>query len=165
MGIAATVAPFSGSGSTRLNNYTLVGNVNYRQPVNASIWLQPTAGFQYTRSDYAADAAQFALDDGYLLRLQGGVRAGVDTVWRGTPVTASVTTLIYDNVKISGGSVPSLAGNNPLILNDEGKLRRQAGVAVNFQHATGLSSFLQGEVRGGQDLIAAGGRAGLRMAW
>jgi hypothetical protein len=165
LGIAAAVAPFSGNGSTGLTNYTFGGNVNYRLPINASVWLQPTAGFQYTRSDYAADAAQFALDDGYLLRLQGGVRAGMDGVWGGTPVTTSFTALIYDNVRVRGGFVPSLAGNNPLILNDEGKLRGQAGVAVNFQHANGVSSFLQGEVRGGQDLIAAGGRAGLRIAW
>lgn len=165
LGIATFTAPFSSSGSTRLISYTTTGNLNYKVPLSASFWLQPTVGVQYTRSDYASDAAQLGLDDGYLVRLQGGARLGMETAWNQTPLTATFTGLLYDNVKIKGGLLQSGLLGNPLILNDEGKIRAQGTVALNFQHGNGISSFLLGEVRGGQDLFGAGGKAGARFTW
>jgi len=78
VGFPATTVPFSGSGTTRLNNYTTSGNVNYRIPFPAggNVWVELTTGFQYTRSDYASDAAMLGLADGSLLRLLGGRGSG-----------------------------------------------------------------------------------------
>lgn len=166
LGIVTTMVPFAGSGSTKLNNYTTSGNLNYKMAISPSVWLQPTAGFQYVSANYGANAAQLGLDDGRLVRLQGGVRVGFDTVWNQTPVTASVTGLMYDNVQVKGGFIQNgVVPGNPLILNDEGKLRAQGTLALNFQHGNGVSSFVLGEVRGGEDLFGAAGRGGVRVAW
>jgi hypothetical protein len=163
LGIAAATVPFSGSGSTRLNNYTTSGNVNYRIPMSVSTWVEPTAGFQYTRSDYASDAANLGLADGSLLRLQAGARFGVESVWDRTRVTTVLTGLLYDNVVVNGGAIQN--GGNPLILNDEGKLRAVGILALNFSHGNGVSSFIQGDIQGGEDLFGVGGKAGVRVAW
>jgi hypothetical protein len=160
------MVPFSSSGSTRLTNYTTAGNLNYKLPISSSMWIQPTVGFQYVNAQYAADAALLGLDNGYLVRLQGGARLGMETIWNGTPVTTSITGILYDNVRVRGGLIQSgLAGANPLILNDEGKLRAQGTVALNVQHGNGISSFLLGEVRGGEDLFGVAGKAGARFVW
>ena len=36
---------------------------------------------------------------------------------------------------------------------------------MNFDFGQGISSFIQGEVRGGQGLFGAGGKAGVRVQW
>ena len=46
-----TQSAFSGSGSTKLNNYTTTGNLNYRIPLSAISWIEPTTGVQFTQSD------------------------------------------------------------------------------------------------------------------
>jgi hypothetical protein len=167
LGIVATMVPFASSASTSLVSYTTTGNVNYRVPLTSSIWLQPTAGFQYIRTNYASDAAQLGLDDGYLVRLQGGMRVGLESIWGYTPVTTTFTGLLYDNVIVQGGVVQNglVVGANPLIFNDMGLLRGQGTLAFNFLHGNGLSSFLLGEVRGGKDLFGAAAKAGARIVW
>jgi hypothetical protein len=157
-------ATFSNNGTTRLNNYSAGGNVNYRWPAAANIWVEPTAGFQYTRSDYAANAGVAGLADGSLLRLQGGARLGIESSWNTVRMTTVVTALLYDNVSVSGGLIQTSPAN-PVILSDQGKLRAQGILALNFQHGNGISSFLQGDIRGGDALIGAGGKAGVRMVW
>jgi hypothetical protein len=163
LGIAAATVPFSGSGSTRLNNYTTSGNVNYRVPAGRNFWIEPTAGFQYTRSDYGSDAALLGLADGSLLRLQAGARFGVESSWDAVRMTTVLTGLVYDNVVVSGGAIQN--GGNPLVLSDEGKLRAQGILALNFYHGSRVSSFLQADVQGGDGFFGAGGKTGLRVVW
>jgi hypothetical protein len=164
-GFPPTTVPFSGTGATRLNNYTTSGNVNYRFPLptGANLWIEPTTGFQYTRSDYAADADQLGLVDGSLLRLQAGARFGVESSWNGVRMTTVFTGLMYDNVAVIGGVLQG--GGNPLVLADEGKLNVEGIVTLNFYHGNGVSSFVQADVQGGEGLFGAGGKAGLRVAW
>ena len=163
LGIVAATVPFSGSGSTRLNNYTTSGNVNYRIPATRNIWVEPTAGFQYTRSDYASDAALLGLADGSLLRLQAGARLGVESAWDRMRMTTVLTGLLYDNVAVNGGAIQN--GGNPVVLSDEGKLRAEGILALNFYHGSGLSSFVQVDVQGGEGFFGAGGKTGVRVVW
>jgi Autotransporter beta-domain len=163
VGFPPTTVPFSGSGTTRLNNYTTSGNVNYRFPAGANVWVEPTTGFQYTRSDFASDAALLGLADGSLLRVQGGARFGVESSWNAIRMTTVVTGLLYDDVSVTGGVLQS--GGNPLILSDEGKLRAEGILALNFYHGNSVTSFLQVDVQGGEGLFGAGGKMGLRVAW
>jgi hypothetical protein len=123
----------------------------------------PTTGLQYTRSDYSSDAAQLGLADGSLLRVQGGARFGVDSSWNAIRMTTVVTGLLYDDVSVTGGMLESAA--NPLILSDKGKLRVEGIITLNFYHGNGVTSFLQIDVQGGEGLIGAGGKMGLRVAW
>jgi hypothetical protein len=162
-GFAPTQALFSGSGTSQLNNYTTAGNVNYRIPTSAITWIEPTGGFQYVVSRYAAGADQFGLADGELLRLQGGARFGVESIWNGVRVTTVATGLLYDDILVHGGQLATAP--NPLILSTQGKLRAEGILTLNVYHGNGVNSFVQADLRGGEGLFGAAGKAGARFVW
>jgi hypothetical protein len=162
-GFPPTQALFSGSGTTRLNNYTTAGNVNYRIPTGAVTWIEPTGGFQYVMSRYASGADQFGLADGELLRLQGGARFGFESFWYGVRVTTVATGLLYDDVLVTGGQLATAP--NPLILSEQGKLRAEGILTLNVYHGNGLNSFVQADLRGGEGLFGATGKVGARFVW
>jgi hypothetical protein len=164
--VPATQFPFAGSGSTRLNNYTTSGNVNYRIPLSTVSWIEPTTGFQFTQSDYDASAAALGLTNGHLVKVQGGARYGVEYYWGSAKLTTTLTGLAYDDVNITGGFIQNVAfGTNGLLINDEGLLRGQGILAFNLACANGVSLYAQGDVRGGKDLFGAGGKGGIRVTW
>jgi hypothetical protein len=81
-------------------------------------------------------------------------------------VTTVLTGLLYENVTVTGGALQNdTFGTGPLIISDEGKLRLQGIFALNFNYGNGLTSFVQADIRGGEDLFGAGGKAGVRMVW
>jgi len=129
-------------------------------------WLEPTAGFRFTYSDYDSRAAALGLKNGDDLLLLGGLRVGTDFLWGTVHVTPTVTGLAYDDVLITG-QVVSGGGFavTPVIPLDAGKVRGEGIFAVNLDYGTGLSAFALADVRGGQNLFAAGGRAGIRYQW
>jgi hypothetical protein len=158
-----TTVPFSGSGSTQLNDYTATGNVNYRVPTGAANWVEPTAGFEYTISRYAAGADQFGLAYGSQFRLQSGARLGFEGAWNGLGISIVGTGLLYDDVLVSGGVLPSAP--NPQILADQGLLRAEGILTLNVDHGNGVTSFVQADVEGGKGLFGAGAKVGVRVAW
>jgi len=162
-GFSPTSVPFSGSGSTRLDVYTASGNVNYRIPIAWNFWVEPTAGFAYSISNFASGADQLGLADGSVLRLQGGDRVGFDGVWNGMRVTTVLTGLLYDDVLVTGGVLANAA--NPLIVADQGKLRAEGILAFNLYQGNGVSYLVLGDIQGGEGLFAVGGKAGVRVAW
>ena len=44
-------------------------------------------------------------------------------------------------------------------------MRGEGILVLNFDFGNGFSSFILGEVRGGQNLLGAGGKGGLRFQW
>jgi hypothetical protein len=162
-GFPPTTVPFSNSGSTSVNNYITIGNVNYRFPLSRNVWTEPTAGIEYVRSNYASDAELLGLADGSLLRLQAGERFGVDSSWDAVRMTTVLTGLLYDNVVVSGSALQNAP--NPLILADQGKLRAEGILTLNFYRGTNLSYLLQANLWGGEGLFAVGGMMGLRIAF
>jgi len=166
--LAPATVPFSGSGSTDLTNVTVAANLNYRFPVSTAFWIEPTVGVQYVSTNYDGDAAFLGLDDGHVLRIQGGARFGFSVYEAGaTRITATLTTLAYSNVEVSGGFIAGAGFGASELLGraDEGKVRGQAIAALNIELGNGLSSFVQADVRGGDDLVGYGGRIGLRYEW
>lgn len=163
---AAFTVPFVGAGNTHLNQFNLSDNINYRFNVLPNGWVEPTAGIQYTNSSYGGNAALLGLKNGYLVRLQGGARFGFETFLGTSRMTATLTGLLYDDVVVHGdfiqGGAFGVASN---ALKDEGKLRAEGIVALNLDLGNGVSTFVEGEVRGGQGLFGAGGKAGLRVQW
>lgn len=159
---------FNNAGAARadLTQISAIGNVGYRFRLTDSLWWEPTAGYQYTRSYYDGGAAVMGLKDGDLVRVQGGARIGHDMNWGTTRIVTSLTGLAYENVQINGGFIQSGAfGSNTLALNDQGKLRGQGILTVSVDTGTGLSGFVQGDVRGGDRYFGAGVRGGLRYTW
>jgi hypothetical protein len=165
--IPIAFSTFSASGSTQLINYNSFGNINYRFRFSPQYWIEPTAGYIYTATHYDAGAAFLGLADGHLLRVQGGARFGIESTWNQVRVTTVLTGLAYDDVIVSGGVVQNGAfgTSNALLLAGEGKVRGQGILAFNFDFGTGLSSYVLAEVRGGEGLIGAGGKAGVRYQW
>ncbi len=164
----SSIVPFSGNGSVNLVNATVAGNLNYRFPISPSFWIEPTVGSQYTLTSYGSDAVLLGLADGSLVRVQGGARVGMP-VWLNarTLMTTTLTGLAYSDVLVSGGFIPGagFAAGNILAQADQGQVRGRGVVAVNLDYGNGISSFIQGEARGGQGLLGAGGKAGVRIVW
>jgi hypothetical protein len=158
--------PFYSTGHTTLNQLTASENLNYKFLLSNAFWIEPTAGIQYTLSSYGGGATALGLKDGYLVRLQGGARLGVDTYLGQTRVTTTLTGLVYDDAVVHGDFIQGGAfGVTSNALKDQGKIRGDGILAVNFDLGNGVSTFVQGEVRGGQGLFGAGGKAGLRVQW
>jgi hypothetical protein len=166
LGVNAGTVQQSGSGSTNLNNYVVAGNLNYRLWQVYAWWIEPTAGFRYIDSAYDSSAAALGLANGHDWRVQGGLRFGTDFYWGATHVTPTLTGLVYDDVEVTGGVVTGgIFPLTPIIPSDQGKVRGQGIFNVNFDYGNGVSAFVQGDVRGGSDLLGGGGRAGIRYQW
>lgn len=160
--------PFAGSGSTSLLNATVAANLNYRFDLYPNFWVEPTVGAQYTNTSYGPGAAAIGLDDGTLVMVQGGARFGTATpIDNHILMTTTLTGLAYDDVVVRGGFIPGAGygGNNILAQADRGQVRGRGVLALNFDFGQGIKSFVQGEVRGGQGLFGAGGKAGVRVEW
>ncbi|MGH6837848.1 MAG: autotransporter outer membrane beta-barrel domain-containing protein [Methylocella sp.] len=159
---------FSGGGSVNLLNATVAANLNYRFDLYPNFWLEPTVGAQYTNSSYGSGAADLGLADGNLVMVQGGARLGNSTFINDRVLmTTTLTGLAYDDVLVAGGFIPVslFNGVNLLAQADQGFVRGRGILALNLDYGNGISSFVQGEVRGGAHLFGAGGRAGVRVVW
>lgn len=154
----------TGSASVDQTNFIIAGNLNYRVPLSATHWWEPTAGFRYTNVSFGSNAAVLGLDDGSVFRLQGGVRFGWEQYWSTSRVVTTLTGLLYSDVSVDG-LVLNTGGfvGNAVLPSDEGKVRVQGILAFNFDHGTNITSFVAVDVRGGEDLIGAGGRVGFRV--
>jgi hypothetical protein len=164
----AFIVQFSGSGSTNLIAATVADNLNYRFNIYPNFWIEPTVGAQYTNTSYGGGGANLGLADGTLVMVQGGARFGTNfLLCDGVRTTAILTGLAYDDVLVAGGFIPGAGfeGNNILAQADQGRVRGRGVLAFNFDFGQGLSSFVQGEARGGQGLFGAGGKAGVRVQW
>ena len=82
-------------------------------------------------------------------------------------MTTTLTGLAYNDVVVQGGFVPVFAsqGNNLLVQADQGLMRGQGILALNFDFGNGWSSLVQGDVYGGAHLFGVGGKAGIRYQW
>ena len=156
----------TGAGSANVTNFVAASNYQYRFPMSATVWLEPTVGYRYTNSNYDSGAAALGLQDGYDWRVQGGARLGIESFWNSVHVTTTITGLAYSDVKIVGGPITSGAGGafaGTVLPSDEGKVRGEGIFTSNFDFGRGFSTFVQGEVRGGSGLIGGGGRIGARL--
>ncbi len=152
----------SGMAEVPLTNKIIAGNLSARIPT--PIWVEPTAGFRYTRVIYGEGAADLGLGSGHIWRLQGGARFGADfDVW-GVRVAPVLTQLAYSDVEITTKAI-LLLDTVDRTLSEEGKVRGQTIAALNVGFSPNLSGFLQGDLRYGRDMHARGGKVGVRLQW
>ncbi|ACK51311.1 conserved hypothetical protein [Methylocella silvestris BL2] len=158
---------FSGQGSASLLNSTVAGNLNYRFDVYPNFWFEPTVGAQFTALGYGGGAAALGLENGNQVMVQGGARVGTASVFDKVIIKTTLTGLAYSDVAVNGGFIPgaSFNGNNILADADRGQVRGRGILAFNLDFGQGLTSFVLGDVHGGQGLFGAGGRAGIRYQW
>jgi len=158
----------SGTAGVGLTNYSLASDFQYRFPISLGWWWEPTGGFRYINSQYGNGAAALGLEDGYVWRVQGGLRLGTDQMWNSVRVTTTLTGLAYSDVVvhgvvISGGSIGGTFFGNTLLPSDQGLVRGQGIWRSNFDFGNGRSLFVQADVRGGEGLFGAGARLGGRI--
>lgn len=165
------------TGGASVNNYTIAGSMAYRHELGGNRWFEPTAGFQYTITDYGSDqftvsgganGGRLGLEDGTVLRLLAGARVGQSGILEnGGILTVAAGAFLYSDVSITGFAfTPSNPGiEDPVLVTDEGKLRAMGQVITTIDYANGWSWWLSGEVRGGEDYFGATGRTGARLNW
>ncbi|RUP11239.1 hypothetical protein [Hyphomicrobium sp.] len=179
------------TGSASVNNYTIAADAAYRYDVSPSTWYEPIFSIRYTITDYGDDPThltslssnplnnvfgppgRLGLEDGTVLRLQAGIRRGQQGVLPdGGLWTVVGGAFIYSDVAITGFKYSLPASDTPgtvfgtnVFPVDEGKVRGLGQILTTFDYANGWSYLLMGEVRGGEDLIGVGGRAGARYRW
>lgn len=172
--------------SANITNFTAAANIQRRFQLTDRAWWEPTAGFRYSYTDLSSVRASIAstqliagdafagapngdflspLRDGEALRLQVGARIGrTDEVRQGVLWTNIVTGLLYSDVHVEGFSVSSTGGSPAA--DDEGKLRALGQYETRITDVkSGVTYFGEVQVRGGEDLLGVGGRAGVRVEW
>ena len=164
-------SPFKVIPSFGLTNYTAALNLNEKIQFTGW-WMEPTLGVLDTRSIWNSTGHDvIGLTDGNDFRIQAGSRFGTSFDWGRASVEATLATLAYDDVSITGGTlVTAVAGVGPLVTvpTDQGKIFGQVIGKLNFDWSKdikGLSSYVEGEVRGRSGVFGTAARVGVRYSW
>ena len=160
-----TVFATAGTNSVDLVNYSVAANINYRFPLAFGWFVEPTAGVLYTRTDYDDAALAIGLSDSSATRLQGGVRVGSYWQMSYINVFTALTGLAYETVAFSGGATIQNGFAGTTVPTDKGKVFGQFILTNIFDLGGGFSLQADADVRFRQDVLAVGGRGGLRYQW
>jgi hypothetical protein len=151
-----------------MDSHAFVANFNYRFqmgrwfPQLDKWWVEPTVGLIKTNLYWAADAKALGFLDAREVRLQGGARAGTSFRWNNILVEPTVGAIAYSPVDIQGGTLATVVAGLPTAPTDLGKVFGQFTGKLNFIWTSYLSSYVEGEVRGRDDVLGAAGRLGAR---
>jgi outer membrane autotransporter protein len=153
--------------TANLQNYNFTTNVGYRIPLDNNFYVEPTAGLEYVSTSFDRQtrltSTTLPLRDGDALRGRIGARVGTEWVQNDIRIEPSLTGYVY-SVLTENNSLGAFNGISGVTgLREEGRVRGEIQASVNFFNLkTGLSGFIRGDFRVGDDLIGGGGRAGVR---
>jgi outer membrane autotransporter protein len=155
--------------TAHLTNYEVVSKIGYKIDMPDKFYVEPTGGLEWVRTVFdhptALTATTVPLDNGEALRARVGARFGTEWITNNVRVEPSVAVFAYDDVHVSHAAL-SVGAAGIVLPTDQGKVRGEVQAAVNFFNLqTGLSGFVRGDTRFGEDLFAAGARAGVRYQW
>jgi len=139
------------------DSYTTSANVQYKYDVTPNWWFEPTVGASYTQSDLNV----IGFEDGHTTRLQGGARFGTEWTHGTVKVQPTLTGIAYSDVILvaphpPGAAVPGI---------EEGKLFGKGSLKINFVWTDKFSTFVEGEVRGSDDIFGVAGRFSARYTF
>jgi outer membrane autotransporter protein len=146
-----------------LTNYTTAADLNYKIDLNSHWWVEPTVGVSDVVTDWNSAGSALGLTNGNDVRLQGGVRFGTSNTWNNIPVAWTVGAYAYDDVQITGTTLANVVA--PLVPSTEGLLFGKLTSKLNFDLGRGLSTSVEAEIRGTNDIFGAAGRVGIRYQW
>src|SRR5262249_35589774 len=155
----------SGSASVDVTNITVGGNVNYRIPLSATHWWEPTGGFRVFHSSFGSNAALLGLTNGDAIRVQSGIRFGWEQYMGSGIWQTTLPGLAYSDVSVTGLVLNTnhFAGSS-ILPSDEGKLRGMGIFTTSYDNRSGTILYGQVDVRGGDHLLGVGGRLGARIS-
>jgi hypothetical protein len=146
-----------------LTNYTTAFNLNKKIEMPGNWWIEPTAGFSDTATQWNSAAAALGLTNGDDWRVRGGARFGWSGGYNNIPMEFTVGAYAYDDVSITGGTLAFVV--TPLVPTDQGLVFGQLVSKASFDWGKGLSSYVEAEIRGRSDIFGAAGRVGARYQW
>jgi hypothetical protein len=149
------------NGSIDVTNAGISGNVQYKNKFGAS-FLEPTAGFSFTRTMFGDNAALMGLQDGSTLRLQAGARFGAAFTANGISFEPTLALLAYSNVIADGTTVATVPVPVPVTPTDQGLVRGEVDPELNLDFNNGYSAYIRGSVRFGSELVGGSAKVGLR---
>jgi hypothetical protein len=147
--------------SIGLTNAGVSGNVQYKFAWLTNNFVEPTAGFTFTRTIFGGGAAALELQDADTVRLQAGSRFGTTWDANGVSVDSSIKALVYSNVIAQGTSIAGAALTPTVSPTDEGLVRGELDPEMMFALADGYSVTLSGKLRFGEGMV--GGSAGINL--
>ncbi len=145
-------------------------NIQYKFWLGGPAFLEPTAGYMYSRALFDGAAVASGLQDGTTLRVQGGARLGTMFDLIGVRVVPTLTGLVYEDAIQQGTAVstsPTAPAGIvlPLAPTDQGLVRGEVIPQLDIYFADGLAAFLQGGVRFGREMVGATAKVGLAKTW
>ncbi len=147
--------------SIDITNAGLSGNLQYKVTWADNNFVEPTAGFSFTRTIFGSGAAALNLEDSNTLRLQAGARLGATWHVNGVSVDASLKGLVYGDAIVTGTSITAGALGAASAPTDEGLVRGELDPELCFNLPDGYSVTLSGQFRFGRAM--EGGSAGLNL--
>ena len=150
------------SSSVDLRNFNVAGDLQYKFFLKNNDFIEPTAGFTYTKTQYSTGAELLGLEDGHLVRLQAGVRFGASWDWNNIQFGSTLLFLAYGNVQETGTALTNIGLATP---SDVGLVRGELDAEINADFGNGFSGLLRGEVRAGDNMFGGGIKIGARKQW
>jgi Autotransporter beta-domain len=147
--------------SIGVTNAGLSGNIQYKNKFGAS-FIEPTAGFSFTRTMFGDNAALMGLQDGSTVRLQAGARFGAAFNVNGISIEPTLALLAYSNVIADGTTVATVPVPVPVTPTDQGLVRGEVDPELNLDFNNGYSAYVRGSVRFGSELVGGFAKIGVR---
>jgi hypothetical protein len=151
--------------SIGLTNAGVSGNVQYKFAGTANNFVEPTAGFSFTRTIFDGGAAALDLQDADTVRLQAGSRFGTSWDANGVSIDSSIKALVYSNVIAQGTSITGTAFTPTVSPTDEGLVRGEIDPEMTFALSDGYSVTLSGKLRFGEAMVGGSAGINLRKTW
>jgi Autotransporter beta-domain len=149
------------NGSIGVTNAGVSGNIQYKNQFGAS-FVEPTAGFSFTRTMFGDNAALMGLQDGSTVRLQAGARFGTAFNANGVSFEPTLALLAYSNVIADGTTVATVAVPVPVTPTDQGLVRGEVDPELNVDFNNGYSAYVRGSFRFGTELVGGFAKVGVR---
>lgn len=147
--------------SIGVTNAGLSGNVQYKNTFGSS-FVEPTAGFMFTRTMFGDNAALMGLQDGSTLRLQAGARFGTAFNANGISFEPTLALLAYSNVIADGTTVATVPVPVPVTPTDKGLVRGEVDPELNLDFNNGYTAYIRGSVYFGTELVGGFAKIGVR---
>jgi hypothetical protein len=150
------------NGSVAITNAGLSGNAQYKITWAEKNFVEPTAGFSFTRTMFGSGTLS-SLEDASTVRLQGGARFGTTWAVNGISIDTSLKALAYSDVLAQGTGITGFGA--VITPTDQGLVRGELDPLISFNLDHGYSVTLSGSVYFGQALLGGSAALNVRKQW
>jgi hypothetical protein len=147
--------------SVDVTNAGVSGNLQYKFTGAGHNFIEPTAGFSFTRTMFSGGVATLNLQDASTLRLQAGARLGTTWGLNGISIEPTLKALVYGDAIAQGTSIAGSVLGASISPTDEGLVRGELDPEICFNLANNYSVTFSGLFRFGRGM--EGGSAGLNL--